>query len=185
MTLAARQLVTAEMLESMPHGEERFELVRGEIISMPPAGGEHGAITMDLAAVLAIHVKTHKLGRVFAAETGFILRRNPDTVRGADIAFISAARLETLGELPKGFCPIVPDLAAETISPNDLYTDTHEKALEWLEAGTRAVIVIDPHKRHVTVYRSRSNIVVLEGDDILELEDVVPGFRLPVITIFA
>jgi Uma2 family endonuclease len=139
---------------------------------------------MDLAAVLAIHVKSRKLGRVFAAETGFILDRNPDTVRGADNAFVSAERLEELGELPKGFCPIVADLTAETISPHDLYTETHEKALEWLAGGTRAVVVIDPPKQRVTVYRSKSNIVVLERDDTLELEDVVSGFRLRVASIF-
>jgi Uma2 family endonuclease len=185
MTITARQFVTAEMLESMPHGEARFELVRGKIISMPPADGENGALTNKSTTRLSVFVEGHKPGVVFAAETGFIIERNPDTIRASDSAFIVSERIEALGGVPRGFVPICPHLVAETISPNDLYTDTHEQALEWLEAGTRAVIVIDPRKQHVTVYRSRSDIVVLEGDDLLEFEEVVPGFRLPVITIFA
>lgn len=182
MTLAATQLYTAEMLEAMPAA--RLELVRGELRERMATGGEHGACTSRFGARLAVYVEDHDLGEVLAAETGFIVDRNPDSVRAPDVAFLSVATLEVLGGLPKGFIPIAADLVAETISPHDLYTESHDKALMWLEFGVRVVLLLDPRKARVTVYRAKNDIVVLEQDDLLEFNDVVAGFSISLARIF-
>lgn len=184
MTLTATNRMTAEMLEVMPHNDRRLELIRGELKEHMPTGGEHGVFTHRLSARLGVFVEDHDLGEVFAAETGFIVDRNPDSVRAPDIAFIGAMRLEQLGNVPRGFIPIAPDLVAETISPSDLYSESHEKALMWLEFGVRVVLLLDPRKANITMYRSKKDIAVLENGDTLEFDDVVSGFRISVAQIF-
>src|SRR5687767_7438017 len=102
--------ITADELWRMPGGNQRRELVRGELRMMAPSGGDHGGITNNIAFLLTAHVKANDLGQVFAAETGFRLSRSPDTVRGADVAFIRADRIPAEGR-PKGYWEIPPDLA--------------------------------------------------------------------------
>jgi Uma2 family endonuclease len=184
MTLATTNLMTAEMLEVLPHQGRRLELVRGELRESMPTGGDHGDITMELAWHLKTHAKKNNLGKVLAAETGFIVDRNPDSVRAPDISFISREKIELLGGLPKGFVPIAPELAVETVSPHDLYTESHDKALMWLEFGAQIVLLVNPRKSSITVYHSKKDIFVLEGDDILDLGTVLPGFTLRVGEIF-
>src|SRR4051812_14372339 len=117
MTIATSP-TTAEQLWRMPKDEMRHELVRGELFTMAPAGFDHGAVIINLSIPLATYVKKHKLGIVVGAETGFILTRDPDTVRGADIAFVRAARIPKSGR-PKKFWIGGPDLAVEVLSPDD------------------------------------------------------------------
>ena len=182
--MVATKLMTAEMLEVLPNDGRRLELVKGELIELMASGGEHGMCTHRLSARLGVFVEDHELGEVFAAETGFIVDRNPDSVRAPDIAFITKARLEELGTTPKGFIPIAPDLAVETISPNDLYTQSHDKALMWLEFGCKLVLLLNPRKASIAVYRSKKDIFVLETDDTLEFPEIVLGFSIKVAKIF-
>ncbi len=84
----------------------------------------------------------------------------------------------------EGYWPGAPDLAAEVVSPNDTHTGVTEKALAWLEAGSRMVLVVDPLQRTVTVYRSLDDIRVLTEDATVDGGDVVPGWRLPVADLF-
>jgi Uma2 family endonuclease len=185
MTTTTTRLMTAEELLRMPEDGTRYELVRGRLVAMPPPGNIHGKRTMRLGWRLAQHVETNDLGVVFAAETGFQLASDPDTVRGVDIAFVSKERADAAGEV-EGYWPGAPDLAVEVISPNDTYTQVEEKvADEYLEAGTRAVWVLNPRRRTVTIYRSLTEITILTEQDGLEGGDVVPGFRCPVSEIFA
>ena len=128
-------------------------------------------------------VRTSNLGVVFAAETGFKLASNPDTVRAPDVAFVSRSRIEQAGDI-KGYWPGAPDFVVEVVSPGDSYADVEEKVLEWLEAGVRAAVVANPRKRVATVYRSLTDIVVLTEDDTLEIPDIVPGWRMSVRSIF-
>ncbi len=121
---------------------------------------------------------------MYAAETGFRLSTDPDTVRAPDVAFVSQARVETVGEV-EGFWPEAPDLAVEVVSPGDSYTDVEEKVFAWLDAGTKMVVVINPRQRSATVYKSPSDITALAEADILDGGDVVPGFELAVREIFA
>ncbi len=167
--------VTAEELLRMPDDGFRYELVRGELRKMPPAGNEHGYIAGEVFAGLRNHVKANGLGRVYAVETGFRLHSDPDIVRAPDAAFVSRERLEEVGPV-EGYWPGAPDLAAEVVSPNDRHTEVIEKALEWLDAGCRMVLIVDPKQHTATVYRSREDIRILAEGDTLDGADVIPGF---------
>ena len=177
-----RKQVTADELLHMPDDGFRYELVQGELRRMNPAGNVHGRVVMSFAWRLAQYVEENHLGSVYAAETGFRLSSNPDTVRAPDVAFVSRERLEEIGDT-EGFWPGAPDLAVEVISPGDSYADVEEKVFDWLDAGTKMVVVINPRQRSATVYKSPTDITALA--DILNGGDVVPDFELPVREIFS
>lgn len=179
-----RQQVTADELLHMPDDGFRYELVQGELRRMNPAGNVHGRVAMRFAWRLARHVEENGLGTVYAAETGFRLSSDPDTVRAPDVAFVSRARVEAIGEI-EGFWPEAPDLAVEVISPGDAYADVEEKVFDWMDAGTKMVVVVNPRQRSVTVYKSPTDIFALTEADVLDGGDVVPGFKLAVREIFA
>ena len=174
---------TAEQLAAMPDHGPRYELVKGELRMMSPAGHEHGRIAMRLGSLLEQHVRRHGLGAVYAAETGFLVARNPDTVRALDAAFVKQSRLDQVGDVA-GYLPLAPDVAAEVVSPGDTYTQVEEKSLFWLAAGSSMVLVVDPGTRTVHVYRAADNIVVLDQQGCLDADDVVSGWRLHVAELF-
>lgn len=176
------QPMTAEELLRMPDDGYRYELVRGELRKMPPAGGEHGEIAHEIGLQLGMYVKAKQLGKVYAAETGFLIGTNPDTVRAPDVAFVSQDRL---APRQKGYPALAPDLVAEVVSPNDRPSEVAEKMADWLAAGTRMVLVIDPRQRTVTLYRPPTGMTVLMENDELDGGDVVPGWRLAVRELFA
>ena len=178
-----RQQVGAEELLHMPDDGFRYELVRGELRRTTPAGSLHGRIAVRIGWKLARHVEENRLGNVYAAETGFRLTADPDTVRAPDVAFVSRARAEAIGEV-EGFWPETPDLAVEVISSGDGYADVEEKVFDWLDAGTRMVVVVNPRQHSATVYKSPTDITALAEADILDGGDVVPGFELAVREIF-
>ena len=174
---ALTMLVTASELERIPQHDAHVELVKGEIITMPPAGFEHGGIAAHITFRISEVVFQQKLGRVYAAETGFILSRDPDTVRAPDAAFVSNERL-ALQVRRYGFFDAAPDLAVEVASPDDTANDIQEKVIEYLEAGTRLVWIVQPRTRTITVYRSLKDIRVLRADETLDGADVLPGFSM-------
>lgn len=180
----AIQPMTAEDLLRMPDDGFRYELVRGELRKMSPAGHKHGRIAVKITTSLDNHVTANDLGAVYAAETGFLISTEPDTVRAPDVAFVSQRRLDEAGDV-EGYWPGAPDLVIEVISPGDTYAEVEEKVLEWLEAGARMVVVVNPRKRAVTNYRSLTDIVVLTEKDTLDGGDVVPGWKIAVKDIFA
>ena len=151
---------------------------------MAPAGHIHGRVVLNISTPLDQDVRVHRLGAVYAAETGFKLYSDPDMVRAPDVAFVRRARIEAVGE-PEGYWPGAPDLAVEVVSPQDRYTEVEEKVCDWLEAGTQMVIVANPRQRLVTVYRSLTQITVLTESETLDGGEVVPGWRLAVSDIFA
>lgn len=174
--------MTAEELWLLPGDGNRRELVRGVVREMPPAGGEHGGLTSNLEIALGAYVKAHRLGRVFAAETGFVLGRDPDTVRAPDCAFVTRERVPV--PLPKEFLSLAPDLAIEVVSPSDTAEDVNEKVAEWLKAGVRLVWVVHPRTRTVIMHHSLREATTLYENDTLSGEGVVPGFEMPVRDIF-
>src|SRR5690606_26347822 len=99
----------------------RYDLVAGELEVMSPAKPRHGRIVGRLTGPLEAHVRSHHLGEVFGAETGFLLAREPDTVRGPDVAFVRRERVQAVGDTDDWW-PGAPDLAAEVLSPNDSYS---------------------------------------------------------------
>lgn len=132
---------TADELLCMPDDGMRHELVRGEVRTITPAGAEHGRLAARAARLLDAHVEGNGSGVVFSAETGFVLASDPDTVRAPDAAFVRKKRAEEIGRTEK-YWPGAPDFAVEIVSPNDTFHEVQDKALEWLAAGTTAVLVL-------------------------------------------
>jgi Uma2 family endonuclease len=184
MSATLTKPVTADELLAMPDDGYRYELVKGELRRMAPTGDEHGDITMELAGALYRHVKTERLGKVYAAETGFKLESDPDTVRAPDIAFVTQEKFERTGRLT-GFRAGAPDLAVEVLSPSDRVSRVEGKVAQWLAGGARMVWVVSPKLHTVTVYCSLTDIVTLTAKDTLDGADVVPGFQINVAEIFA
>jgi Uma2 family endonuclease len=177
-----RRPMTAEELFELPDDGLRHELVEGELRSLPPAGFEHGDVTLELAFHVKAFVREHRLGAVLAAETGFVIGRAPDTVRAPDVAFVSSDRLPPGRE--RRFAELAPDLVAEVTSPSDRVAEVNEKVGQWLDAGVRLVWVVDPQTRIVVVHHPDGLARVLRGDDVLDGGDVLPGFALPLRELF-
>lgn len=167
--------MTADELSQYSHEPYRHELVAGTLHEMEPPGAEHGIVAMRIGTMLSNHVAAANLGLSFAAETGFKLASEPDTVRAPDAAFVARERAQAIGR-PRGYWPGPPDLAIEVLSPGEQHSAVEGKALDWLDAGAHAVVVVDPTRHTATIYRSRHDIRVREGDDELGLGDVVPGW---------
>jgi len=175
MTTHAQRLVTAEELLAMQDEDCHTELVDGEVLRMAPAGGEHGEVTHNVGLLLGMHVRSHRLGRMVGAETGFLLGRNPDLVRAPDAAFIAQRRVPS-GGLPKAYIPFAPDLAVEVISPNDTAEHVQRKAQDWLAAGTRLLWQVYPGLKRAVVHAPGQPTRTLGPEDVLDGGDVVPGF---------
>jgi len=167
------QLMTAEDL-LQPGVPKHAQLVRGVLVVREPPGFRHGEVMVRLASELMRHVDAHNLGRVVAGDAGFKLQSQPDTVRGADIAFVSWDRLPQ--QSPVGFPSLGPDLVVEILSPGDRPGETLAKVADWLSAGTRVVWVLDAERHLARVYRADGTETTLDARGVLDGEDVLPGF---------
>jgi Uma2 family endonuclease len=174
--------VTPEDLLTMPGGD-RYELVDGHLVERPMSvwsslvGGILYRLVLDYCFV-------HKVGLAWPADQGYqCYSFSPRLVRRPDVSFIHKSRL-TPELLRAGHCPVVPDLAAEVISPNELVYDLDEKLREYLRAGVRLVWIVNPEVRTVRIHRLDGSITGLEEKDELSGEDVIPGFRVPVADLF-
>jgi Uma2 family endonuclease len=176
-------MTTADQLLAMPDDGNRYELIEGVRQKMSPTGGQHGIVAARILRKLGNYVEEHHLGATFAAETGFLISRDPDSVRAPDAAFVRQERLEKVGSVA-GYWPGAPDLAVEVLSPSDTFSQVESKSLGWLAAGCRMVLVVDPQQKHVTVYTSRDHIRVLDCEETIDGDSVVPGWLLPVKEIF-
>ena len=177
-------LMTAAELLAMPDdGFHRYELVKGELITMPPAGGEHGAIGSRADRRIGTFVEQNDLGEVFNSDTGFIISTDPDTIRAPDVSFLRKESIPADG-IPKGFIPGAPDLAIEVISPSDSYTEVAEKVAQLLEAGTQLVVLIDPRTRTIALHHHDGAIDRLTEADTLTFGDALPGFECAVAELF-
>jgi Uma2 family endonuclease len=176
------RLITAEELLTMPDDGKTYELVEGRLVEMSETGSLHGVLIVRLAVLLHQHVAANRLG-VLAANIGVILARNPDTVRGPDIAFIRRERVPAAG-IPEGFWPGPPDLVIEIRSPGERPAEIRGKLSDYLARGVRAVWIVDPKKRTVTVHQPFSPVATLRVDDTLDGGDVVPGFTCTISGLF-
>jgi Uma2 family endonuclease len=175
-------LVTGEQLLAM--GDiGPCELVEGRIIRMSPTGFEHGGYEANVGEALNSFVRQHGLGRVVVGEVGIYTRRNPDTVRGADAAFISHERLAQR-QKKRGFLDVAPELVVEVLSPDDAWSDVTQKLREYFAAGVKLIWVADPASRTVYAYRSVTDVREFTETDMLPGDEVLPGFIVPVARLF-
>ena len=170
-------VMSADELLRLPDDGFRYELIRGELRKMSPAGEEHGFVALQIAMSLGQFVKERKLGRVYAAETGFRITRNPDTVLAPGAAFVRADRVVPSPRFFEG----APDAAIEVVSPNDTYDEVEQKAAEWLRAGCRVVVVVNPRKKAARIHRATG---VVDVTDAIEIDDVIPGWKVALREIF-
>lgn len=178
-----RTRMTARELFELPDDGKRYELVEGELKEIVPAGARHGSTTARLTVLLGQHVRAERLGVVLAAETGFVISRNPDTVRAPDVSFVAQERVPEEGP-PESFWELTPDLVVEVVSPNDTAAEVQSKVQMWLESGTHLAWVVYPDTRSVVAYKSLKDISTLTAEDVLSSGDVVPGFECKVTEIF-
>ncbi len=176
-----KKLITGEELYRM--GDlGRTELVKGEIVYMSPTGYLHGNIETNFSVALKAFVKQQKAGRVLSGEVGIYTRREPDTVRAADVAFVSNERMAQVKS--QSYLDVAPELVVEVMSPDDKWSDLMEKLDEYFSVGVKMVWVADPRKRQVYVYRSVTAVERYSEQETISGGDVLPGFTVSVAELF-
>jgi Uma2 family endonuclease len=153
------------------------ELLKGEVVMMSPAFFNHGWIVTKIDTTLASFVYSRRLGVVVSGEAGFLIEKNPDTIRVPDVAFIRSERMPPDGVAK--FFPGAPDLAVEVLSPSDRPTEIAAKVQDWLRAGCIVVWLVDHRTRSITAHRNGS-IQEFSQEDALDCPDLLPGFSVPV-----
>ena len=182
-TVLQQSLITAEQFETM-EAEFPRDLVRGEVVIMPPPGVIHGQVCGNLIFALESWVRPIDLGIVTANDSAVLTERNPDSVRGCDIAFTRWEKLPDR-KLPTGAFRVPPDLVAEVQSPSDRWRDVMVKVAEYLDAGVAEVWVVDPDDRSVDVFHDDDRKPTrLSGDQVLKSPDILPGFECAVSEFF-
>ena len=177
--MVTKTLPTAEQFFDLPDDNMRHDLVRGEVWSMSLAGRKHGVIAMRLGMRVTAFVDEHGLAEVSAAETGFILARNPDTALGPDVAFVRTEQLPQDTDESR-LWPGAPDLAIEVYSLGDRADEMAAKVRAYLDGGVRLVWVVYPARRVVVAHEPGGVERTLVDDDVLDGGSVISGFSHPV-----
>jgi Uma2 family endonuclease len=177
--MSTKTLITAEEFAHIPEPEDesvRMELDEGEVITMPPAGIEHGFDGSNILQLVGAHVRKYRLGRVYNADTGF--RLNATTVRAPDVAFV---RKERLAEVHQGvFGNGAPDLAVEVFSPSDSVRQLMRKVKQYFAAGCHTVWIVYPARREVNVLEASGADRLLRESDTIDAPELLPGFSVSV-----
>jgi Uma2 family endonuclease len=168
-------LMTAEQIEALYLPGKSTELIRGHLVVREPPSTHHGRIAATLCYFVTDFVRRHRLGSVFAQDTGFKIESNPDTVRAPAIAFLAEARSSQVPN--RGYAQLAPDLIAEIVSPDDSPGEVLAKVGDWLEAGVTLVWVIDPRREEARVYRGDGSVAIIGKESVIDGEDVLPGFK--------
>jgi Uma2 family endonuclease len=176
--------------ERMITGEELFamgdigpaELVRGEVVRQMPTGHSHGIIESLITFFLTHFVRQHRSGHVMNGEVGIYIQRNPDTVRAADVAFISNERYQQVQS--PSYLDVAPELVVEIMSPSDSWSDVHEKLADYFVAGVTTIWVVDPQLEQIHIYRALDEVTLLTKADELTGGEILPGFQVPLTDVF-
>ena len=174
--------VTGEALALTPD-LGRCELVRGRLVLATPTFREHGRVEGNFFRAIDSFVESRKLGKVLVGEVGIWTGRDPDTIRGADVAFLSSERYARCGA-KRGFLDVAPDLVVEVLSASESRASIEEKLGEYFSCGVRLVWVADPVRTRVRAYRSLEDARDFGARDLLPGDDVLPGFSVPVSRLF-
>jgi Uma2 family endonuclease len=181
--MSTKTLITAEEFARILEPEDesvRMELDEGEVITLPPAGEEHGFCGINIGTILANHVKTYKLGRVYGADTGF--RLNATMVRAPDVAFVRKERLATVRQ--GIFANGAPDLAVQVFSPSDSVRQLMRKVKQYFTAGCHTVWIVYPERREVNVLEASGADRLLREGDTVDAPELLPGFSVSIAEFF-
>jgi Uma2 family endonuclease len=158
----------------------RTELDEGELITMPPAGEDHGYREVEIGSILRNYVKRNRLGRVYAGDAGF--RLSAGTVRAPDVAFVRTERVDALKST--GFAKGAPDLAVEIFSPSDSVRQLMRKVKQYFAAGCHTVWIVYPDRQEIHVLEAGGADRLLRIGDTVEAPELLPGFSVPVAEFF-
>lgn len=172
------QLTTAEEFARVPDSGVPTELVRGEIVEMPPAGFRHRLLCSRISFVSNLHLARNPNGVVTANDTGVITARGPDSVRGPGVSFYSRGRLPEADQPQEGYAPVAPDVVFEVLSPSDRWVQVLAKVSEYLGAGVSVVCAVDPGERAAVVYRGDEFPRHLHNGDESLLREVGDDFHV-------
>lgn len=181
--MATTMVTSVDEIGALSRDPYRYALIRGEIYRISPASARHGEITLEIAWRIKTFVNEHHLGTVYAAETGFLLGRDPDTLLAPDVAFVRADRLPEQTQ-QQGFLELAPDLVVEVDSPSDTSRYVSDKVLTYLDAGCRLVWVVEPERRTVAVWTPDRTARVMMAEETLDGGQVLPGLTLAIAEIF-
>lgn len=179
----ASTLLTAADFARIPDPGHPQELLRGVVVDMPPPKFRHGKICGRITTYLTLFVDEHHLGHVLGNDSGVVTERDPDTVRGPDVAFVSYTKVRAT-ENPE-YLTIAPDAVFEVFSPSDRWSEMHVKVAEYRAMGVPAVYVIDPATARVHCYFTDRSDEILSADDELVGTGPLAGFRVSVAKFFA
>jgi len=181
--MATKTLLTIAEFDRLPQQEGfRYELDEGELVTMTFPNVRHNRIAKKALLLLEEYIRSHPVGEVMLADTGYLLSRDPDTLRGPDVSFVRRERAAEID--PDRDIGGAPDLAVEVVSPNDHAQDLNKKVKQYLKAGCQVVWVVYPLTREVGVFEAGGGVRRLTEDDFLEAPNLLPGFRQPVRLLF-
>lgn len=188
MATISTRPVTAEEFAAFVERPENagrfFELDEGEIIESPPPKPPHGFVSINVGAILWNYCRRRGRGYVFSNDTGVLLGRDPDTIRGPDIMlYDDDAKADDIVS-DSSYLETPPVLAVEILSPSNRYSQIVRKVNQYLTAGVQIVWVIDPPVREVTAYRAGSEPEFIAADDELSGGDALPGLAIKVAELF-
>lgn len=179
----APKLLTAEEFFLLPDDGNQHELVRGKVVTMPPPGFLHGVVQFRAGRILDDYARTQPRG-IITMESGVITERDPDSVRGPDVAYWDVAR-DRPEDHTVGYLDQAPLLCVEVLSPGNKRQELEDKLLEYFGRGVKMVWIISPEDRTVTVYRQPDQGRVFHHNASLDGEDVLPGFACKVAEFFS
>ena len=182
-TASEPALMTLAEFAVMPDDGPQTELVRGKVIELPPTNFIHGLVCVEIATLLSIAAKQLGSGRVIGNDSGVITHRDPDSVRGPDVAYYSNAKIPPLDHW-RGYPDLPPDLVVEVRSPSDRWTTMVQKAAEYLAAGVLMVVILDPDTRSAHLFDAEQPPRVLGPDENLTFPGLLEGFSVRVGSIF-
>lgn len=167
-------LMSAAEYSIAPGLAERTELVKGKIVDMTPPSGRHGQICNRVAYLITHHADQHQSGHVMTNDAA--IQTAPDTVRGADVAYLSFEK-QPKGPLPDDFNFPIPEVVFEVLSKTDRWSNVFAKIGEYLIAGVQVVIVLEPELSSVRCFRDDGSDVHLNRSDMLTIPEIKPAFE--------
>ena len=177
------KLLTAQEFLNQFGDRRGVELIRGIVRSKAMPGARHGQVCFRFSTKLGIYLEKHDLGHVFTHDTFVLTELTPDSYRGPDFQFIRYEKLPK-GAVPVGIPDVQPDLVVEVRSPSDSWKSMTGKAVEYLNAEVRVVVLIDPADQTATIFRADAKPETVQADGSLSIPDLLPGFSLPLASLF-